>query len=292
MTKKAIELLSQDEDGFFLMVEGSKIDWAAHSNDPVALVSDCLAFDKAVGVALDFAKQNGETVVIAATDHGTGGISIGNSATSSTYDEIPLNDIIAPLKKATLTGEGLEKVMAPDRNNAVEVLAKYYGLSNLTSDEIEAVKENTYYGYLGYTVGPMLAQHCGIGFTTGRHTGEDVTLYVYAPRGVDQLTGTVENTDIARYMEILMGLSLDDTTKKLFVPARKAFEAQGAKVEFDTTDKKNPVLTVTRGETIIKMPVHTNIAYVNGAAAELEGVVVFDGVGTTYVPQGALELLQ
>lgn len=46
MTSKAIEVLSKDKDGFFLMVEGSKIDWAAHDNDPVGVISDILAFDK------------------------------------------------------------------------------------------------------------------------------------------------------------------------------------------------------------------------------------------------------
>ena len=48
MTSKAIEVLSKDEDGFFLMVEGSKVDWAAHANDPIGIISDVLAFDDAV----------------------------------------------------------------------------------------------------------------------------------------------------------------------------------------------------------------------------------------------------
>ena len=60
MTKKAIDTLSKDEDGFFLMVEGSKIDWAAHANDPIGLISDIIAFDDAVKVALNFAKADGE----------------------------------------------------------------------------------------------------------------------------------------------------------------------------------------------------------------------------------------
>lgn len=57
MTSKAIEVLSKDEDGFFLMVEGSKVDWAAHANDPIGIISDVLAFDDAVKVAMDFAKK-------------------------------------------------------------------------------------------------------------------------------------------------------------------------------------------------------------------------------------------
>jgi len=64
MTSKAIEVLSKDKDGFFLMVERSKIDWAAHANDPVGVISDILAFDNAVKVALDFAKKDKHTVVM------------------------------------------------------------------------------------------------------------------------------------------------------------------------------------------------------------------------------------
>ena len=291
MTQKAINILSKNQNGFFLMVEGSKIDWAAHANDPIGLISDCLAYDKAVGVALDFAKSNGDTVVISATDHGNSGVSIGSSATTGNYDKLPLSAFIDPLKKATLTGEGLEKVLTADRSNAVEVMAKYFGITNLTDSEIKAIKE-TKDGSMNYTVGPMIAKRANIGFTTGGHTGEDVTLYVYAPKGIDQLTGTVENTDIARYMEKVLGISLDSTTKKLFVPARKAFEAKGASVSFDETDKLNPYLVVTKGQTEIRIRVNTDIAYVNGTETTLDGVAVYDGVGTNYVPQSAIDLLK
>lgn len=57
MTKKAIDILSKDKDGFVLMVEGSKVDWAAHANDPAGMAGDIVAFDNAVKVALDFAKK-------------------------------------------------------------------------------------------------------------------------------------------------------------------------------------------------------------------------------------------
>lgn len=52
MTQKALQILSKNKNGFFLMVEGSEIDWASHANDPVGVVSEVLAFDKAVKVAL------------------------------------------------------------------------------------------------------------------------------------------------------------------------------------------------------------------------------------------------
>ncbi|HBL35762.1 MAG TPA: alkaline phosphatase [Firmicutes bacterium] len=290
MTQKAIEILSQDEDGFFLMVESSKTDWAAHANDPIGLISDFLAFDQAVGVALAFAKQNGDTVVIAATDHGNSGISIGNGATSNNYDMLPLSAFIDPLKKASLTGEGLEKVLTANRSNAVAVMEEYFGITDLTAEEIEAIKE-TKDGRMNATVGPMIAKRANIGFTTGGHTGEDVPLYVYASGGVDQLTGTIENTDLARYMEKVMGVSLEATTRQLFVPAKKGFEAKGATVRFDISDAKNPVLVAVKGKTEIRIPVNTNLAYVNGVATKLDGVAVFDGTGTNYVPQSAIDLM-
>ena len=63
MTKKAIDILSkEDKEGFFLMVEGSQIDWAAHANDSSELVSEIVAYDKAVKAAIDFAKKDGNTI--------------------------------------------------------------------------------------------------------------------------------------------------------------------------------------------------------------------------------------
>ena len=57
MTSKAIDTLKKDEDGFFLFVEGSKVDWAAHANDTIGMISDILSFDDAVKEAVDFAKK-------------------------------------------------------------------------------------------------------------------------------------------------------------------------------------------------------------------------------------------
>ena len=290
MTKKAINLLSQDKDGFFLIVEGSKVDWAAHANDPIGMISDILAFDEAVGVALDFAKKDGNTMVIAAPDHGNSGITIGSKATDSNYDKTLLSSFIDPLKKAKLTGEGIEKMLNADRSNIVEIMATYYGITDLTVEEIAAIKE-TKSGSMNKTVGPMIAKKANIGFTTNGHTGEDVPLYVYAPKGVDLLTGTVQNTDIAAYMEKAMGLDLVAVTDKLFIKARSAFEAKGAAVVLDNTDPKNLVLIVKKGSTEIKMPVNKNIAYVNGTPVILDGVVVFNGI-YTYVPQSAVDLIK
>ncbi len=76
---KTIELLSQDEDGFFLMVEGSQIDWGGHDNDTDYLLEEMLDFDKTVGDVLEFARKDGNTLVIVTADHETGGMSLNNA---------------------------------------------------------------------------------------------------------------------------------------------------------------------------------------------------------------------
>lgn len=76
MTERALEVVGQNPQGFFLMVEGSKIDRASHSNTPAEMIGDLLAFDQAVGVALDYAKTHPGTLVVVTADHETGGFGI------------------------------------------------------------------------------------------------------------------------------------------------------------------------------------------------------------------------
>lgn len=73
---KALEVLSKNENGFFMMIEGSQIDWAAHDNESEDLVNEVLDFDRTVSAMLDFAKKDGETLVIITADHETGGYAI------------------------------------------------------------------------------------------------------------------------------------------------------------------------------------------------------------------------
>ncbi len=75
-TQKAISILNQDTDGFFLMVEGSQIDWGGHENNLDYVIEEVLDFDKAVGKAIEFAKSDGQTLVIITADHETGGLTL------------------------------------------------------------------------------------------------------------------------------------------------------------------------------------------------------------------------
>ncbi len=87
-TETALEFLSSiSERGFFLMVEGSQIDWGGHANSLEYIATEMIDFDQAVGKAIDFAKADGETLVIITSDHETGGITI----TGGTADSLKVN---------------------------------------------------------------------------------------------------------------------------------------------------------------------------------------------------------
>ena len=75
-TAIALENLSQSESGFFLMVEGSQIDFAAHNSDSTHLVNEMYDFDNTINKVLDFAEKDGNTLVIVTADHETGGLTM------------------------------------------------------------------------------------------------------------------------------------------------------------------------------------------------------------------------
>ncbi|HDR7642186.1 MULTISPECIES: alkaline phosphatase [Bacillus] len=285
MTEKAIQTLSKDKDGFFLFVEGSKPDWAAHVNDPIGMISDVLAFDNAVAEALEFAKKDSNTMLIAVTDHGNSGISIGNTNTTKGYNITPVSAYINPLKKSKMTLEGATNKLKSDLSN-VEDVAKLYGLDNLTYEEKERVKAAKKKSDVGPILTTLLANHANIGFTTGGHTGEDVFLYSYGPQ---KPNGLIQNIDIAKTMAKAMGFNLEEVTNKLFVESELAFKRKGATVTIDNTDAENPVLIVKRNNVKAQLFVNKNIIRIKNKEYEL-GSVVVESNGKFYIPEEAIRL--
>lgn len=76
--EKALEVLSRNPEGFMLMVEGSQIDWAGHNNDAPYLEKEMAEFDEVLGIILDWAEKDGNTLVVVTADHETGGLSLLN----------------------------------------------------------------------------------------------------------------------------------------------------------------------------------------------------------------------
>jgi alkaline phosphatase len=293
MTKKAIEILSKNPKGFFLFIEGSKIDWASHANDPVGVISDVLAFDEAVKVALDFAQAKGKTMVLAFSDHGNGGMSIGNNATDNTYSKLPYEAVFVPLKKARLTGEGLQKAMAKDVSDEHirKVMAQYAGIDDLSQDEIDAVKK-TKPGRMNCTTGPIISKRAHIGWTTTGHTGEDLFLYAY---GFNRPIGLIENTDIAHIIAKGMDFDLDVIDRELFVDAKESFGKIGAKIRIEKKEPANPVLIIEKEGSYAEMPFSKDIIRIGTDRKEyrMQGVTVFSPwTKKVYIPQQAVTIFE
>ncbi len=75
-TQTALNILGQNKKGFFIMIEGSQIDWAGHANNTIYIVNETLDFDRSIGKALEFAAKDGETLIIVTGDHETGGMAV------------------------------------------------------------------------------------------------------------------------------------------------------------------------------------------------------------------------
>lgn len=88
MTRAALEVLDHNERGFFLMVEGGRIDHACHDNDATRAIWETIAFDQAVGQGIQYAHFHKDTLVIVVADHETGGMSVGTACYEG-FPQIP-----------------------------------------------------------------------------------------------------------------------------------------------------------------------------------------------------------
>ena len=280
MTEKALSLLSKDKNGFFLMVEGSKVDYAAHSNDPMGIISEYAAFDKAVAVAMDFAKKDGNTTVIVVPDHGNSGMTLGNNDYKNYYKK-GLDTAMAMLPQYKCTGEGLTGLIQAQGVDRICPIFKEFTGIDLTPAEEKAVREsmaNIEKDYmevalsrnLKSVVTKILNAHVHFGYASGCHTSEDVFLAVYNPNGQVPM-GWIDGTDLAGYMYGLLGVkgSLDELTSQIFVKSDVLLAGHETAVE---GDKKAPVLVI---DGKVRVPANRSYIEVDGQKKELASVSVY-----------------
>jgi len=289
MTAKAIEILSRNPEGFFLLVEGSQVDWAGHNNDPVYMVTDFLAFDEAVGQAVAFADNNAETKIVAFADHNTGGMAIGNYNTS--YKDLTVDELVGPLKRMDRTCCAVLEEAGGDSasdKSIIEAFKKHWDIE-LTAEEIAQIRIFAKEQGLCYAAARVIsANHTDIGWTTHGHTAEDVPLWSY---GAGKMTGLVDNTDIARDIFSDLGVDSDSLNHRLFVDISTT-DLKGA-LSLDTTDVNNPVLRGCESGTCVELPIGKDLLYSTreGKTTEsrLGGLVVYaPATSRVYVPRQAL----
>ena len=178
MTKVALRRLSSSSEGFFLMVEGGRIDHAAHANDGAAAIREQIAFDEAIAIVLAFIDKNPDTLLVITTDHGTGGFNVnglGNedfdTSAPSYVESSPafdrLNGFTSSLELLKAETKGLSpKDFVAAAENVTGLKFKAEDRSKITSTK---------------TLSEALMKYTSIGWTSKNHTGEMVEFCTHGP---------------------------------------------------------------------------------------------------------------
>jgi len=301
MTEKALQLLSKKEEGFFLMVEGSQVDWAAHANDAATIINEFLAFDEAVGKVMEFAKNDGNTAVIILSDHGNSGFTIGSNNCPG-YDKLSLAQLFGAVSKIKLSANGLESILVKTKPENIKATFKEYTDIDITDEELQTLLSSKNYqegdytkvgtsNNLAHNIVNILNSRSCFGFTTGGHTGEEVLLAAYHPLG-DVPKGHLTNTQVNLYLQQVSGLStsLRDLSDRIFVKHADVFS--GMSYSIDTTNPDFPLLVVKKGKDTLEIPAFSSVAKKNGKPFDIGSVVVYiDKNDTFYLPASLKEKL-
>lgn len=191
MTQTALKSLAGNQQGFFLMVEGSQIDWAAHGNSIPGVISETEDFMGAVQVALDFARNDQNTLVVILADHETGGMTLGIDGAYQ-WNSAPLKGL-----KATPSGM-IERMLAGDEKLSA-IVAENVPFK-LSLEEIETLDTTEREERAAFAaVASIFSARTFTGWTSGGHTGVDVPLYAFGP-GSSHFRGVMQNEDVGRTM--------------------------------------------------------------------------------------------
>lgn len=221
MTKTALASLEAAskgrQQGYFIMIEASRIDHAGHSNDAPGHIGDILMYNEVMAYLQEYVAANPNTQLLSAADHETGGLTL-----PSKWDP-------RPLAEAKRTGEYLTNLLAKYKGGDAKgylrtELLPQYGLSNATDEVVDAMMDK--YNKKGtdaliVAMGNELASKAGIDWSTTGHTSVDVNLYGSA--GSSKLLGAMkeliggnrDNTELPKYIEKVMGVNLVNTTTQL-----------------------------------------------------------------------------
>lgn len=269
MTKIAIEKLSKNPNGFFLMVEGSKVDWAAHDNDAIAMATDFLAFDRACHEAFEFAKRDGNTAVIVAPDHGNSGISIGRRDQGD-YSKRTKDQLFGALSKYRASADEMSRKINKVPFEDLQKVFKEYCAFELTEREVEAIKNckdynmspipkeqrknvrgSLYNSGLSRMIAQMMTERTGLAFTTNGHTGEDVFLASYHPQDKHRAKGMLTNVQLNEYLCNMLGTthaSLDSLTAANFASHKEVLKDYNCNIVTMKHEGKDAATLTVKGK--------------------------------------------
>jgi len=229
MTKAAISVLRKNPEGFVLMVEGAKIDWACHANDAASMIFELLDFDEAVAEGLAFAEEVDDTLVVVTADHETGSFGISYRKLPAKMVEYKIDesvtyhpdaDYVSPSVFARLERQGasLPLVIEAAKGSPMALIQEMKRRLGVHISKAEALQvlhpetaPQTVWG-MGYSqfypyrishksalLGRVLSSKLGIVWSTGTHTATPVNLFAVGP-GAETLSGLRDNAWLGRWL--------------------------------------------------------------------------------------------
>ncbi|CAK7210647.1 vacuolar alkaline phosphatase [Sporothrix curviconia] len=228
---RALEAATKNSDkGFFLMIEGSRVDHAGHINDPAAQVHEVLEYDKTFQLVVDFLEESDvEGVVVSTSDHETGGLAtalqepgqlpvynwfptfLANAKASAEYLAILLRNHVADMKQAgDASALGAESLKDWTNTN---LIINGLGITDARDEELDEVAANTEDATTVFAAIISLRAH--IGWSTHGHSAVDVNIYSSGGEAAQQLRGNRENTDVGKFLHEYLSVDVESITAEL-----------------------------------------------------------------------------
>lgn len=241
MARTALKILSDatadSEQGFFLMIEGSRIDHAGHGNDPAAQVHEVIAYDKAFAAVLDFlGKDSTPGVVVSTSDHETGGLAAARQLHTSYPEYKWLPGVLANASHSTeYIDNKLREFLSTEteknkqQHYVRELLEKGLGITDATDEEIDSILDPNSPVSSQYQLADMISRRAQIGWSTHGHSGVDVNIYASSSKDAWPLVGNHENTEIGQFISDYLDLDVENITKNL--QSSSAWSFAGGDVE-------------------------------------------------------------
>ncbi|OEH93092.1 alkaline phosphatase [Bacillus solimangrovi] len=229
MTGKGIEFLYNKgkDSGFFLMVEGGRIDHAAHANDALGVIEETLELDKAIDEALAFyEKHPNETLILVTADHETGGLTLGgrlgdydNEGKTTQEYKLHLDKLVGNHSIEDVAQTKFAEEFNKDREAFLNYISNDFGLGELSEKELEILNKamddesddnpnndvGYYYTKTGLAIGEIVALRGNIGWTTEIHTGVRIPLSAVGA-GAQYFNGYYDNAQVPIKLANLLGV--------------------------------------------------------------------------------------
>lgn len=218
------EATKDSDQGFFLMIEGSRIDHAGHGNDPVAQVHEVIAYDTAFSSVIDYLEQSDTPgVLVGTSDHETGGLATARQL----HDAYPIyhwfpDKLINATHSAEFLAQQLEDHRSTNPDPAVTdtfiketILASGLGITDASTHEMDRLTDPHDPWPLSYLLSDMISRRAQVGWSTHGHSAADVNIYASSPKDAKALIGNHENTEVGEFLRDYLDVNVDEVTKEL-----------------------------------------------------------------------------